>query len=66
MCGSVVDIQSPIAEIRRGKKERKKPLGKNIMVCPITYRATIIGLKLEIGKQVIDKSSFVHKTSRVK
>jgi len=24
MCGSMVDIQSPTAEIRRGKKEEKK------------------------------------------
>jgi len=35
----MVDIQSMAAEIRRGKKEdrrRKKPQGKNIMVCPIT------------------------------
>jgi len=24
MCGSMVDIQSPAAEIRRGKKDRKK------------------------------------------
>jgi len=24
MCGSMVDIQSPTAEIRRGKKERRK------------------------------------------
>ena len=33
MCGSMVDIQSAAAEIRRGKKieERKKPQGKNIM-----------------------------------
>jgi len=35
MCGSMVDIQSPTAEIRRGKKikrktDRKKPQGKNI------------------------------------
>jgi len=39
MCGSMVDIQSIAAEIRRGiKKEerRKKSQGKNIMVCPIT------------------------------
>jgi len=40
MCGSMVDIQSPTAEIKRGiKKEeerRKKPQGKNIMACPIT------------------------------
>jgi len=39
----MVDIQSVGAEIRRGKKRkieedrrRKKPQGKNIMVCPIT------------------------------
>jgi len=24
MCGSMLDIQSPTAEIRRGKKKRKK------------------------------------------
>jgi len=32
MCGSMVDIQSPTAEIRGGKKkeERMKPQGKNI------------------------------------
>jgi len=39
MSGSMVDIQSAIAEIRRGKKERrrrqKKPQDKNIMACPI-------------------------------
>jgi len=37
----MVDIQSAAAEIRRGKKDRKrrrrkKPQGKNIMACPIT------------------------------
>jgi len=38
----MVDIQSPTAEIRRGKKRRKKEERKkkkqdeNIMVCPIT------------------------------
>jgi len=33
----MVDIQSAAAEIRRGKKkeDRKKPQGKNIMVCPV-------------------------------
>jgi len=41
MCQSMVNIQSPTAEIRRGKKrkkkeDRKKSQGKNIMVCPIT------------------------------
>jgi len=34
----MVNIQSPTAEIRRGKKERRrrKKQGENIMVCPIT------------------------------
>jgi len=37
----MVDIQSPTAEISRGKKEeeerrKKKKLDENIMVCPIT------------------------------
>jgi len=37
MCGSMVDIQSPTAEIRQGKKRtRKKPQGKNVMFCPTT------------------------------
>ena len=37
MCRSMVDIQSVAAEISRGKKkeDRKKPQGKNIMVCPV-------------------------------
>jgi len=40
MCGSLADIQSATAEIRRRKKKerkkkKKKPQGKNIMVCPI-------------------------------
>jgi len=41
MCGSMADIQSPTAEIRRGnkkrrKKEERKKQDENIMVCPIT------------------------------
>jgi len=36
MCGSVVDIQSATAEIRREKKEKKKPQGKNIMSASAT------------------------------
>jgi len=38
MCGSIADIQSATAEIRRGKKEdrkKKKPQDENIMVCSI-------------------------------
>jgi len=43
MCGSMVDVQSPTIEIRRGKKEKKIEItGKNIMVCPIIHMATII------------------------
>jgi len=48
----MLDIQSPTAENRPGKKaerrrrikkkERQKPQGKNIMACPIPYRAAII------------------------
>jgi len=36
MCGSMVDIQSPTTEIRRGKKRRKKPQDENITACPIS------------------------------
>jgi len=43
MCQSMVNIQSPTAEIRRGKKRKKKkerkknkPQHENIMVFPIT------------------------------
>jgi len=37
MCGSMANIQSAAAEIRRGKKRRRKnkPQHENIMVCPI-------------------------------
>jgi len=35
MCGSMVDIQSATAEIRRGKKEEKKTTGQkyNVRIC---------------------------------
>jgi len=37
MCGSMVDIQSAMAEIRRGKKKKKKNKRQDEnMVCPIT------------------------------
>jgi len=29
MCGSMADIQSPTAEIRRGKKKKKEETGQN-------------------------------------
>jgi len=47
MCQSMVDIQPAAAEIRQGKKrkkkieDRKKPQGKNIMA-PLLHRAAII------------------------
>jgi len=39
MCGSMADIQSTAAEIRREKKKRRKNKlqHENIMVCPIPY-----------------------------
>jgi len=41
MCGSMVDIRSATAEIRRGKKERRKKeeetKGQKYNGCPITY-----------------------------
>jgi len=43
MCGSMVDIQSATAKIRRGKKERrrrKKPQDENIW-STLFHRATI-------------------------
>jgi len=39
MCVSMADIQSPTAEIRRGKNKKERRQNKrqdeNIMVCPI-------------------------------
>jgi len=39
MCGSMVDIQSPTAEIRRGNKKRRRRRNHSMkiyMACPIT------------------------------
>jgi len=47
----MVDIQSPTAEIRRGKKKkeerRKKLQGKNIMA-PLLHRAAIKNNKIRL------------------
>jgi len=49
MCRSIVGIQTAVAEIRRGKKKKKeKPQGKNIMTCPITYRAAIANYRMKL------------------
>ena len=51
MCESMVDIQSPTAEIRRGKKEeRKKKKDRSnhrmkILRSALLHRATIITVK---------------------
>jgi len=40
MCGSMADIQSAAAEIRRGKKRKKERTNHSMkiyMVCPIPY-----------------------------
>jgi len=61
MCGSMVDIQSAAAEIRRGIKkieDRKKPQGKNIMSASATQgghkkehfpRATVNMCEIDTG-----------------
>jgi len=39
MCGSVVDIQSATAEIRRGKKKKKEETtAAKYRCCPVTQR----------------------------
>jgi len=42
MCRSMVDIQSPTAEIRRGKKRRKKKKQDENIYVSLLHRATII------------------------
>jgi len=59
MCQSMVNIQFPTAEIRRGKKKKKeeerrrrKKQDENIMVAPL-HRATITNKKAEIHSRPI-------------
>ena len=49
----MVDIQSAAAEIRRGKKERKKPQGKIIMAA-LYHRAAITTKHLYIATESVD------------
>jgi len=65
MCRSMVDIQSPTAEIRRGiKKDRKKPQGKNIMSASASQgghkksAAESHYIKTVIGKVVVQSIAF--------
>jgi len=46
MCRSMVDIQSPTAEIRRGKKKRRKKKKKKIEITGKKYN----GLPYYIGR----------------
>jgi len=50
MCGSMVDIQSPTAEIRQGKK-KKKPQDENIY-----------GLPYYVGQAIkkVSKTTYLH------
>ena len=52
MCRSMVDIQSPTAEIRRGKKRKKKKKKERnrikIYMVSLFYRATINQLHSDI------------------
>jgi len=61
MCGSMVDIQSVAAEIRRGiKKKKKETTGKNIMSASATQggitKVTLSGrgaaLRVCVGRQL--------------
>jgi len=42
MCGSMVDIQSPTAEIRRGKKELEMWANAQRDGCPAEYMRPLI------------------------
>jgi len=54
MCGSMVDIQSPTAEIRRGKKRRRRNHSMEIYIWPaLSHRAAI----KKLWKQLI---TYVH------
>jgi len=62
MCGSMVDIQSPTAEIRRGKKKRRKieTTGQKYNGSALLHRATITKTEYaerytDLGSQVIHK-----------
>ena len=44
--GSMVDIQSPRANIRRGKKQKDETTGQNIMPASATQRAAIKSPKI--------------------
>ena len=56
MCGSMADIQSAAAEIRRGKKRRKKEERTNhsmkIFWSALLHRATIESRRLEVEPPV--------------
>ena len=56
MCGSMVDIQSPTAEIRRGKKKKKKQERTNhsmkIYMVSLFHRATINKRTIEPTSQM--------------
>jgi len=69
MCGSMVDIQSAAAEIRRGiKKDRKKLQGKNIMSASATqggHKNRTFPAIILTDRQTYSSQYFAQKRSRL-
>ena len=61
MCGSMVDIQSATAEIRRGKKRKKRD--ENIHVCILLCRAAITRVRL-VNSEVSDVIQLTNRLTK--
>jgi len=66
MCRSMVDIQSPTAEIRRGKKEEEEEEERNyrikILWSALLHRATINSTKImRYGDNVVCSQVLSHR-----
>jgi len=53
MCGSMVYIQSPAAEVRRGEKDRKIVTTAKILCPPLFHRAAITKTNVEDNTNII-------------
>ena len=62
MCQSMVNIQSPTAEIRRGKKRKKKKEERNyrmkILWSALLHRATINSVRAQMSQRENSKDHF--------
>jgi len=66
MCGSMVDIQSPTAEIMRGKKKKEDRNHRAKILRPhLFYRATIIMKKLVTIPVMLQMRPEIEMTMRV-